>query len=146
MKKVLGVLAMLVLVCALTGIQNPDFFRSYNLYNTLRWSALFAVLGVGVAFVIIAGGIDLSIGSVVGLVGSMLIVTLVEHKWSVPVGVGVAVATSALIGLAHGLLITKLKLQPFIVTLCGLLLYRGIARFITDDQSLGFGSAFEGLR
>jgi ribose transport system permease protein len=144
MKKVLGILGMLVLVCALTGIQNPDFFRSYNLYNTLRWSALFAVLGVGVAFVIIAGGIDLSIGSVVGLVGSMLIVTLVEHKWPVPLGVAVAVATSALIGLAHGLLITKLKLQPFIVTLCGLLLYRGISRYITGDETNRL-SGFTGL-
>src|SRR6185436_77704 len=102
MKKVLGVLAMLVVVCALTGIQNPDFFRSYNLYNTLRWSALFAVLAVGVAFVIIAGGIDLSIGSVVGLLGSLLTATLGQHKWSVPIGVGVAVATSALSGVAHG--------------------------------------------
>ena len=144
MKKVLGILGMLVLVCALTGIQNPDFFRSYNLYNTLRWSALFAVLGVGVAFVIISGGIDLSIGSVVGLVGSMLIVTLVEHHWPVPLGVATAVAVSALIGLAHGLLITKLKLQPFIVTLCGLLLYRGISRYITGDETNRL-SGFTGL-
>jgi ribose transport system permease protein len=53
---------------------------------------------------------------------------------------------STLIGLAHGLLITKLKLQPFVVTLCGLLLYRGFARWLTDDQSQGFGDQFEGLR
>ena len=144
MKKALGILALLLLVCALTGVQNPDFFRAYNLYNTLRWSALFAVLGVGVAFVIISGGIDLSIGSVVGLVGSMLIVTLVEHEWPVPMGVAAAVGVSALIGLAHGLLITKLRLQPFIVTLCGLLLYRGIARYITHDETNRL-SGFPGL-
>jgi ribose transport system permease protein len=144
LKKVLGILAMLIVVCALTGMQNADFFRAYNLYNTLRWSSLFAVLGIGVAFVIISGGIDLSIGSVVGLVGSILIVTLVQHQWPVPLGVAAAVGAAALIGLAHGLLITKLKLQPFIVTLCGLLLYRGIARYITGDETNRL-SGFTGL-
>src|SRR5688572_32883291 len=122
MKKVLGILAMLVVVCALTGVQNPDFFSSYNVYNTLRWSGLFAVLGVGAAFVIISGGIDLSIGSVGGLVRSMLIVTLVQKDWPVPLGIAFVVGIAAVIGLIHGLLITKLKLQPFIVTLCGLLM------------------------
>jgi ribose transport system permease protein len=55
-------------------------------------------------------------------------------------------AISLLIGLLHGLLITKLKLQPFVVTLCGLLFYRGYARYITDDQVQGFGSDFEELK
>jgi ribose transport system permease protein len=55
---------------------------------------------------------------------------------------GIAVA----IGVAHGLLITRMRLQPFVVTLCGLLLYRGIARGITNDGSQGFGSQFKGLR
>ena len=144
MKKVLGILAMLLVVCVITGALNPDFFLSYNLYNTLRWSALFAVLGVGAAFVIISGGIDLSIGSVGGLVGAMLIVTLVREKWPVPLGIAFVLAVSATLGLIHGLLITKLRLQPFIVTLCGLLLYRGAARYITDDETSNL-SAFPGL-
>ena len=50
------------------------------------------------------------------------------------------------IGLAHGLLITRLRLQPFIVTLCGLLLYRGVTRGFTNDQTVGFGDGFKGLR
>jgi ribose transport system permease protein len=54
--------------------------------------------------------------------------------------------TSLGIGILHGLLITKLRLQPFVVTLCGLLLYRGMARYLTDDQSQGFGDSYEGLR
>src|SRR5260221_6036437 len=53
---------------------------------------------------------------------------------------------SLLIGLGRGLLITKLRLQPFVVTLSGLLLYRGLARCFTNDQTLGFGEQFEGLR
>jgi len=55
-------------------------------------------------------------------------------------------AVSVLIGLGHGLLITKMRLQPFVVTLCGLLLYRGIARYLTNDSTLGFGASFDGLR
>jgi len=65
---------------------------------------------------------------------------------SVPVALGSVMLVSLLIGLGHGLLITKLRLQPFVVTLCGLLLYRGLARYFTNDQTLGFGEQFEGLR
>jgi ribose transport system permease protein len=53
---------------------------------------------------------------------------------------------SVLLGLIHGLLITKLKLQSFVVTLCGLLIYRGLARWVTGDQTMGFGSNYDGLR
>ncbi|PCJ61949.1 MAG: sugar ABC transporter permease [Candidatus Hydrogenedentota bacterium] len=114
--------------------------------NTLRWTSLYGVLSIGVAFVIISGGIDLSIGSVVGLTGALLALLLSEKGLPVPVALAACVGMSLVIGLIHGLLITKLKLQPFVVTLCGLLFYRGMARFITDDQSLGFGSDFDGLR
>jgi ribose transport system permease protein len=146
MKKVLGIFLLLVAVCAFTASRNPAFFAAENLYNTIRWSSLFAILGVGVAFVIITGGIDLSIGSVVGLVGSILVVLLVRNKWSVAAAVPTVLAVAALIGLAHGLLVTKMRLQPFVVTLCGLLLYRGLARYVTDDETGGFGNVFPGLR
>jgi ribose transport system permease protein len=71
---------------------------------------------------------------------------LVQHGWSVPAGVGLVLALGAGIGLGHGLLVTKLGLQPFVVTLCGLLIYRGVARGLTQDQSQGFGTGFKGLR
>ena len=146
MKKILGIGGLLVFVCVLTGVLNPDFVSVYNLQNTLRWTSLFGVISVGVAFVIITGGIDLSIGSVVGLVGSLLAWLLTQKGWSAPAAVAMVLLVSLGIGVLHGLLITKLRLQPFVVTLCGLLLYRGAARYITDDQSLGFGTAYEGLR
>ena len=146
MKKILGILGLLVVICVFTAIMNPNFLSAYNLQNTLRWTALFGIISIGVAFVIISGGIDLSIGSVVGLTGSVLAWLLTVREVSVPVALLLCLALGLTIGLAHGLLITKLKLQPFVVTLCGLLIYRGLARLITDDQSLGFGSNFEGLR
>ncbi|MBI1317792.1 MAG: ABC transporter permease [Candidatus Hydrogenedens sp.] len=146
MKKTLGILSLLIAICAFTAWQNPDFLNAYNLQNTIRWTALYGIISIGVSFVIITGGIDLSIGSVVGLVGATLALLLSVKGWSVPAALFACVGLSLAIGLAHGLLITKLRLQPFVVTLCGLLLYRGAARFITGDQSLGFGSNFEGLR
>jgi len=146
MKKILGILSLLIAICALTAILNPNFLSAYNLQNTLRWTALYGILSLGVAFVIISGGIDLSIGSVVGLTGSLLALLLTKYGVPVPLALLACVVMSLVIGLGHGLLIAKLGLQPFVVTLCGLLFYRGAARFITDDQSLGFGGDFEGLR
>lgn len=146
MKKILGIFSLLVVICVFTAIREPNFLNAYNMQNTLRWTSLYGVLSIGVAFVIISGGIDLSIGSVVGLTGALLALLLSEKGLPVPVALAACVGMSLVIGLIHGLLITKLKLQPFVVTLCGLLFYRGMARFITDDQSLGFGSDFDGLR
>jgi ribose transport system permease protein len=71
---------------------------------------------------------------------------LVDHDMSPWVVLPLAVVVSVAIGLLHGVLVTVLRIQPFIVTLCGLLLYRGIARWITDDQTVGFRGAFEGLQ
>ena len=146
MKKVLGIAGLLVFICTFTAIMNPSFLSAYNLQNTFRWIGLYGIISIGVTYVIISGGIDLSIGSVVGLIGSLLAWMLSVKGVSVPVALLAAAATSLVIGLAHGLLITKMKLQPFVVTLCGLLFYRGMARFLTNDQSLGFGNDFEGLR
>ena len=146
MRKILGILSLLVAICAFTAILNPNFLSAYNVQNTIRWTALYGIISIGVAYVIIGGGIDLSIGSVVGLTGSLLAWLLVVQGVSIPVALFACVALSFCIGLGHGLLVAKLGLQPFVVTLCGLLFYRGAARFITNDQSLGFGSDFEGLR
>ena len=146
MKKILGIFGLLVTICVFTAVMNPDFLNPYNVQNTVRWTSLYGILSIGVAFVIITGGIDLSIGSVVGLVASLLAWMMTVKGISAAVALPACMLLSLGIGLAHGLLITKLKLQPFVVTLCGLLLYRGAARYLTDDQSLGFGSANEALR
>lgn len=305
-KKVFGILGLLVVICAFTAWQAPDsFLKPANIQNTIRWTALFGIISVGVAFVIITGGIDLSIGSVIGLVGCLLAmflnttylpedglavsqvdpatrtltvggdpriyqagdsISFLENIYTVesvgddslvvaePVSTGtgtgqlirarqgsqlsdpssetvrrggqamesrtitlsgtpqgiepgdqiqllyevglpqqfvigevrsvgdstsvqfltrigqrvrepaavlvtsrsqymptaaaiVLVLLIALaIGLAHGLLITRIGLQPFIVTLCGLLIYRGAARYITSDQEQGFGSEYPELK
>jgi ribose transport system permease protein len=146
MKKVLGIAGVLIVVVLVTSILNRDFLTAYNLQNILQRTALYGILGIAVSFVIMSGGIDLSIGSVMGLVGCAVPILLVQQELPLVVVVSFIFGLTLLIGLAHGLLITKLRLQPFVVTLCGLLLYRGAARWWAEDRTLGLGSGFQGLR
>ena len=146
MKKVLGILGLLVAICVLTALLSDRFLTAYNIENLFRRSALFGIISIGVAFVIITAGIDLSIGSVVCLTGVFLPFLLTEYGLPVPLALLVVLGLPLLLGTAHGLLITRLKLQPFVVTLCGLLFYRGLARGITSDQTQGFGNDFTVLR
>ncbi|HEX5471789.1 MAG TPA: ABC transporter permease [Lacipirellulaceae bacterium] len=144
--KIWGIFGLLVAICLYTALSSAQFLKVGNIENLVHRTALFGILSIGAAIVIITGGIDLSTGSLVCLVGVLLPFLLTTHGWPVPLAVIAVLSLAAFIGLIHGLLITRLNIQPFIVTLCGLLLYRGIARGITGDLSQGFGIHFKGLR
>jgi len=148
MKKVMGIFAVLVLVIVLTSLAEPNFIKPENIRNTARWTGMYGIMTIGVSLVIITGGIDLSVGAIVGLTGTLLPFFLTGINFQMPVwlALGIIIGISFVIGLAHGLLVTKLKLQPFVVTLCGLFAYRGIARYVTEDHTQGFGTRFQGLR
>ncbi|MCL4209157.1 MAG: ABC transporter permease [Phycisphaeraceae bacterium] len=146
MKKILGILGLLIAICLFTAISSDRFLLMGNVENLVHRTSLFGILAIGAAFVIITGGIDLSIGSMVCLVGVLLPWLLTKQGWPVGAAVPTVLGMSLLIGMTHGLLVTRLKLQPFVVTLCGLLLYRGLARGLTGDQSQGFGMGFKELR
>lgn len=228
MKKILGILGLLIAVCVATMLGNPRFLSPGNVENVIRLTAFFGLISIGVAFVIITGGIDLSIGSTVALTGCLLAMFLaveyvpregalnvlevradprtlvlsgdvgdlakgdqlrtsaasgtyrfltvnsvdkeqdrtvagvVEPPSIVAAGgrvtiaklnhmnevvaVGLVLLISVGIGLLHGLLVTKMRLQPFVVTLCGLLFYRGYARYLTNEQTQRFDSSLTGLK
>jgi ribose transport system permease protein len=146
MKKILGILTLLVVVSLLTALATDRFLTGYNLENLLRRTALFGILSIGASFVIMTAGIDLSIGSIVCLVGCLTPYLLVGEGWSIGATLVFVIAVALAIGVAHGFLITRVKLQPFVVTLCGLLMYRGITRGITADRTQGFLNEYEGLR
>ena len=95
---------------------------------------------------IITGGIDLSIGAVVCLSGVLLPWLAIGCGWPPVAALTLVLGLAAGLGALHGVLVTRLGLQPFVVTLCGLLIYRGAARTLTGDQSQGFGLALGGLR
>ena len=226
MKKIMGILLLLVFICLATALlSNGRFVTPFNMQNIVRRSAFYGIIGIGVAFVIITGGIDLSVGSLIGLVGCMMPMLLAsEHvaqgdpmtvnrvnvtaralmlagkqesleagdllkfksdsgssreltinqvnqseantivRVNQPVSavregtrmtrhvlqhtsfflvIICVLVFSVVIGLLHGLMITKINLQPFVVTLCGLLIYRGVARWIASDKTQGFGSDYD---
>lgn len=137
-RKDLGLLVLILIVGTVVAIINPRFLSPVNLSNTANLIGLFGIFALGQAFVIISGGIELSVGSIIALLG-VIFVDMVASA-DVPWGLAfmLIVLLGCLIGLVHGLLITRLGLQPFVVTLCGLLIYRGVARYYTDDATAGF--------
>jgi ribose transport system permease protein len=152
-KKVLGVGMLLLAVALATTFLSVDpetgsytFLSAYNLENLLQRVGLYGVLAIAAAFVIVTGGIDLSIGAVVCVAGCTLPWLMRDLQWGGVPAMAAVLLGCALVGLWHGALIVGVGLQPFVVTLCGLLLYRGIMREFSDDQTMGFGDAAEGLR
>ena len=148
MKKELGIFILLVVLCTVVSILNPRFLSAANLQNTARLIGAYGIFSIGVGVVIITSGIDLSIGSKMALLGVLLSFMLVDWHWPSMLAVIAVLGIGMGLGLLHGVLITRMKIQPFIVTLCGLLFYRGLARFIAGDETKGFGNAegFERLR
>ena len=153
MKKILGIAALLVVIALTTtwlswdaSSQSYTFLSGYNLQNLLQRIGMFGVLSIAAAFVIVTGGIDLSIGSVVCVAGCMLPWLLRDHGVPPLLAMPIVLLLCAAIGLWHGLLIVGLGLQPFVVTLCGLLLYRGVMRAFTGDQTMGLGGTADELR
>ena len=148
MKKELGIFAMLVVLCIVVTILNPLFLSVMNLQNTARLVGMFGIFSIGVGVVIITGGIDLSVGSLFALFGVLLSFMLMRWGWPWPLAIAAILLIAIAVGVFHGFLVTKMHLQSFIVTLCGLLFYRGLARYIAEDQTMGFGycTGFETLQ
>ncbi len=137
-KKDAGLLLLILVVGAVVAAINPRFLLPINLANTSNLIGLFGILSIGQAFVIITGGIELSVGSSIALLGVLFIDFVATRGMAWPLALVLILVLGGLIGLAHGWLIARLKLQPFVVTLCGLLIYRGVARFYTADGTAGF--------
>ncbi|MEW6127766.1 MAG: ABC transporter permease [Acidobacteriota bacterium] len=148
MKKELGIFILLLLLCIVVSAINPRFLNPTNLQNMGRLIGAFGIFSLGLALVIITSGIELSVGSMMALLGVLLSMMLLEWHWASSLAILACIALTMLLGLLHGLLVTRVKIQPFIVTLCGLLFYRGLARFVTNDETKGFGNAegFDTLR
>ena len=138
LKKDLGLLVLIVVVGAIVAIINPRFLSTINIANTANLVGLFGIFAIGQGFVIITGGIELSVGSMIAILGVIFIDMIANKGMPWPLAAVLVIAIALVMGLVHGLLITKLKLQPFVVTLCGLLIYRGVARFYTADATAGF--------
>jgi ribose transport system permease protein len=145
MRRELGMLIALVLMCIALWTSNSDFLGASNVVNTTRQISMLGILSIGIAFVIVTGGIDLSIGSVVGLTG-VIIARLSSSQtgglgYPLWIGITVALVAAVVVGVLQGLLITRLKLQPFIVTLGGMLLLRGVSQTIVEGGVISMGDS-----
>ncbi|HZL38410.1 MAG TPA: ABC transporter permease [Tepidisphaeraceae bacterium] len=145
-RRELGMFAALACLCIVLAFSNPAFASASNISNTARQIGMLGILSIGSAFVIITGGIDLSVGSLVGLAGVVLAKISSDPSiggmgYSFALGIPIALGVTLLIGFIQGLLITRLDLQPFIVTLGGMLAIRGISQTVVKGATLGFGDS-----
>ena len=129
-------------------VERNKFLNAQKLTNLAKDTSFFAIMAVGATFVIISGGIDLSVGSVYAL--ASVLAALVFHRFgpdgpggpvspwlSVPLGMAVCVGSATLCGLLNGGMIVALRVHPFIITLGTMAIFRGIAFVVTEGQSVG---------
>jgi ribose transport system permease protein len=141
--RVSGVLVLLALIYGAMCFIDVDYATRWsNLKEVLNQQAFFGVLTLGAGVLILAGGIDLSMGSVVAL-GGVGFGVLMKNGVPPFQAAALVVVGGICIGLTHGLLVTRLKLQPFLVTLCGLFVYRGLARVLSPKFRPGIQRAIE---
>jgi ribose transport system permease protein len=133
MKRLLGILLMVGLLYGGLMLSDENARSLGNQQTIANRLGFYGVLTVGVGILIISGGIDLSIGSVVGL-GAVCFALLLQKQVPPLAAAAIVLLGAAFLGLIHGLLVTQLGLQPFLVTLCGLFIYRGVARWATTGS------------
>lgn len=129
-QRLLPALSLIVLFVGLS-IASPHFLTQTNLSSVVRQTAVINIMALGMTLVIIAGGIDLSVGAILAM-GGLLGTMAMEHGYPIPVGVLIGTATGLAWGLVNGLLTTKLAIAPFIVTLGTLGIVRGLTLIISN--------------
>jgi ribose/xylose/arabinose/galactoside ABC-type transport system permease subunit len=143
-----GALIFLIVLCVVFAIVEPAFVNTRNIFNVLRQVSIYGMLAIGMTFVILTGGIDLSIGSVVALAG--LVCAAVEkgsrgllgagageaHGYGIPAAIAAAILVGLFAGTSQGLAVSRLKVPPFIVTLGGMSIFRGLALVFSQGQPI----------
>ncbi len=140
-----GTAAGLLALCTALWIATPYFATAANLANVAEQSAIVGVIAIGMTFVILTAGIDLSVGSLVALAG-VVMGSALQHQWPLPVALGVGLLVGAMAGTVNGLLITVGKLPPFIATLGMMSAARGLALILADGRPIsGFPATLRAL-
>ncbi|MFL6253837.1 MAG: ABC transporter permease [Pyrinomonadaceae bacterium] len=141
----LGTLAGLLGLCVVLWVSTPFFLTVSNLLNVAEQAAIIAIVAVGMTFVIITGGIDLSVGSVLAFAG-VVMASALHAEVPVPLALAVALGTGLFCGLVNGALITLGRLPPFIATLGMMSVARGTALMFTEGRPVsGFSGSFRSL-
>jgi ribose/xylose/arabinose/galactoside ABC-type transport system permease subunit len=139
--RALVALALLILFGAL---RYDHFLGLYNVFSALRYNAMFALTGLGMCFVIMTGGIDLSVGAVAALAS---VVSAILSPYGLLAGLAGGLGAGLVIGAINGALVARLKILPFIATLSGMLMASGSALLAAHNQTVGvsYDTAFTGI-
>jgi len=129
-QRLLPFLTLIALFITLS-IASPNFLTATNLSSVVRQTAVINIMALGMTLVIISGGIDLSVGSILAM-GGLLGTMAMEHKASIPAGILIGIIVGSACGLANGMMITWLRINPFIVTLGTMGIFRGLALIISN--------------
>ncbi|MCW9716433.1 ribose ABC transporter permease [Avibacterium sp. 21-594] len=132
-----SILALIALIVIVSSI-NPNFFTMDNLLNILRQTSVNAIIAVGMTFVILTAGIDLSVGSVLALTGAIA-ASLVNLDLSIFIVIPLVLLCGTLLGGISGVIIAKGKVQAFIATLVTMTLLRGVTMVYTDGRPISLG-------
>src|SRR5205823_1951046 len=126
----------LIVMCAFFAIVSPQFLSARNLSLLTTELSITATLAIGMLLVILPGNIDLSAGSGVGLLGGIASVLVFEHKWPAPLAMGIALMAGVLIWYCMGNLIVRQRIPAFIITLGGLLIFKGLFWLVIHNSTI----------
>ncbi len=142
MKRIAGVTALLIMMYLALFSSNPNAASASNLIEISNRQGFDGIITLAAGLLILSGSIDLSLGSVVGM-GAVLFAFLMQKGVPPMVALLLTVFTGTLIGAIQGTLVYKLRLQSFLVTLCGMFIFRGTARLLTANREVGLQSVIK---
>lgn len=135
-----SLLLVLVVLCIIASVLSPNFTNTANITNILRQISMYGIVAVGMTFVILTKGIDLSVGSIVGLT-SVVTALMLAAGFPIPVAIVLALLCGLLFGALNGALIAWINMPPFIVTLGTMVMGRGLALTLAEGSPLSIGDS-----
>ena len=125
-----GIIIAFVLICIILSVTSPVFLTTTNIINVIRQTSIYGIMAVGMTFIILTGGIDLSIGSIMAIAGAVC-AGLLKDGNSIAIVIPVTIGVGILCGLTNGLVITVGKITPFVATLGMMSIARGFTLIYT---------------
>ena len=137
-----GIAFALLVICTFLSIASSNFLTVENIINVLRQVSINGILAIGMTFVVITGGIDLSVGSLVAFSG-VIAASFIRGGYSIWTAIALAVTASLILGFISGFFIAKRRVAPFIVTLAMMTVARGLTYVYSDGKPIsGFSQAY----
>jgi ribose transport system permease protein len=135
----LGILILAIAISPVASDGSRIFLQAGNLTDILRQISLIGIISVAMTFVILTGGIDLSVGSILALSTTLVAMALARQGRGIPAAIAIALAASAAVGAVNGIVIATMRIQPFIVTLAAMIGVRGLAKWLSNNENIDIG-------